>query len=101
MVAEEQNRMVEEFFRDADLLVHDTQYTQEEYESAKLGWGHTSFEYAIAAAKRAGVKKIALFHHEPIRGDEQMDGLAEEYCASATNGDPEIFFAQEGMEIDI
>lgn len=101
LVAEEQNRMLEEFFRDADLLVHDTQYTQDEYESTKLGWGHTSFEYAIAAAERAGVKKMALFHHEPIRSDDEMDKLAEEYCPPGRHGDLEIFFAREGMEIDI
>ncbi len=101
MVAEEQNRMLEEFFRGADLLIHDSQYTQEEYESSKIGWGHTSFEYAIAAASRAGVKKMALFHHEPIRTDDQMEELDKKYCGEGKYDDLEIFFAREGMEIDI
>ena len=101
LVAEEQNRMLEEFFRDADLLIHDSQYTQQEYESSKIGWGHTSYEYAIAAARRAGVKKMALFHHEPIRTDDQMEELDKQYCGEGKQGDLEVFFAREGMEIDI
>lgn len=101
LVAEEQNRMLEEFFRDADLLIHDSQYTQQEYESSKIGWGHTSYEYAIAAARRAGVKKMALFHHEPIRTDDQMEELDKQYCGQGKQGDLEVFFAREGMEIDI
>ena len=101
LVAEEQNKMLEEFYRGADLLIHDTQYTQQEYESSKIGWGHTSLEYAIAAASRAGVKKMALYHHEPIRTDDQMDELAAKYCVSGKYGELEVFFAREGMEIEL
>jgi phosphoribosyl 1,2-cyclic phosphodiesterase len=98
-VAKEENERVEAFFAGADLLVHDTQYTQEEYESSKVGWGHTSFEYAIASVKRAGVKRAALFHHEPLRTDSEIDGLAKTYCGSENTGETEVFFAREGMEV--
>ena len=100
LVAEEQNKVIEQFFAGADLLIHDSQYTEEEY-ATRVGWGHTTFEYAIAAANRAGVKKLALFHHDPDRTDDQIDQLAEEYCQPGKYGDTEIFFAREGMEIDL
>ncbi len=100
LVAQEQNGLLENFFAGADLLVHDTQYTDEEYVTSKLGWGHSSFEHAIAAAERGGVKKLALFHHEPVRNDEQMDLCAAKYCKSGSTG-TEVFFAREGMEIEL
>ncbi|MEA2082803.1 MAG: MBL fold metallo-hydrolase [Thermodesulfobacteriota bacterium] len=101
MVAEEQNKIVENFFAGADLLIYDTQYTRKEYESSKVGWGHSSFEYAVAAANRAGVKSMAFFHHEPMRTDAQMDELAEFYCEPGKHGPTRIFFAREGMEIEL
>ncbi|MBW2166985.1 MAG: MBL fold metallo-hydrolase [Deltaproteobacteria bacterium] len=99
--ARAENQRVEKFTAGADLLIYDAQYTQEEYESSKIGWGHSSCEYAIATAKQAGAKRLALFHHEPIRTDEQMDELAEKYCSRDHTGDTDIFFAREGMEIEL
>jgi len=99
-VAAEQNTVVEQFFAGADLLVHDAQYTEEEYAN-RVNWGHTSMEYAIAAANRAGVKKLALFHHDPDRTDEQLDELAKKYCEQHQSGDTEVFFAREGMVVDL
>jgi len=100
-IAIEQNKAVEDFFTGADLLVHDSQYTQKEYESSKLGWGHSSFEHICAAANRSGVKTLALFHHEPIRTDEQIDGLAKIHCNAGGYGKTKIFFAREGVAVDI
>lgn len=99
-VAQEQNQAIEEFFRGADLLVHDSQYTDEEYK-ARVDWGHSTFEWAIAAANRAGVKKLALFHHDPDRTDEQIDEMAKTYCERGRYGDTEVFFAREGQDITI
>ena len=100
LVADEQNKVIEQFFSGADLLIHDAQYTEEEY-ATKIGWGHTSIEHSIAAANRAGVKKLALFHHDPDRTDAQIDEMAKIYCEPGRYGDTEIFFAREGMEIDV
>lgn len=100
-VAREENQRIEQFFKGADLLIHDTQYTQEEYAASKTGWGHTSFEHAIAAAKRADVKKMALFHHEPMRTDAQIDELASKYFNPSYTGELECFFARDGMEIEL
>ena len=100
MVAREQNKMVVDFFNQADLLIHDTQYTGREYHSDKIGWGHTPFEYAIDSAHKANVKKMVLFHHDPLRTDAQLDELGKIYCNS-TKAKPHIFFARESMEIDV
>lgn len=100
-VACEQNAELERFVAGADLLVYDAQYTHQEYESSKVGWGHTSMEEAIAVAKRNNIKKMALFHHDPMRTDDQLDDLAKIYCQPDGNDGLEIFFAQEGMEIEL
>ncbi|MCK5438263.1 MAG: MBL fold metallo-hydrolase, partial [Desulfobulbaceae bacterium] len=59
------------------------------------------FEYAIAAANRAGVKSMAFFHHEPMRTDAQIDELAEFYCEPGKYGPTRTFFAREEMEIEL
>lgn len=97
--AREQNQVLENFFRGADLLVHDAQYTRVEYEQGKVGWGHTPIEDAIAAAVRAEVKQLALFHHDPERSDDQLDAMTDLYCTTDANHPLRIFFAQEGQEI--
>ena len=100
LVAEEQNAIIEQFFAGADFLIHDAQYTEEEYRT-KVGWGHSCIEWAVSSARRAGVKKLALFHHDPDRTDVQLDYLTEKYCQPGDNGGMEVFFAREGSEIDL
>jgi len=97
-VAREQNEELERFIAGADLLVYDAQYTRQEYAS-KVGWGHTPMEDAIAVARRNQIKKLALFHHEPMRTDEQLDEIAEILCHSDQTSGTEVFFARERMEI--
>jgi phosphoribosyl 1,2-cyclic phosphodiesterase len=99
-VAIEQNLAIERFFAGADLLICDAQYTDAEY-SSHIDWGHTTMEYAIAAANRAKVKKLALFHHDPDRSDAALDELAKIYCQPGKFGDTEVFYAREGMEIEL
>jgi ribonuclease BN (tRNA processing enzyme) len=64
------------FISGADLLIHDAQYTAEEY-PAKAGWGHSSIEYAVKIGQHAGVNRIALTHHDPLRDDEAIDRVLE------------------------
>lgn len=74
-----------EFLRDADFVIHDAQYTAAEY-PAKIGWGHSTIEYAVDVAMAANVKKLALYHHDPNRGDDAVDQLvstARERVAAA------------------
>jgi len=63
--------------RDADLLVHDAQYSQAEYPS-HAGWGHSTFEDALTLAEAAGARQLAFFHHDPLHSDDQIDALVEE-----------------------
>ncbi|MFO8100745.1 MAG: MBL fold metallo-hydrolase [Dehalococcoidia bacterium] len=90
------NARVIEFARGADLLIHDAQYTPEELLTRK-GWGHSSWEQAIEVGERAGVKKLALFHHDPDHDDSMLGGI-EAQCRDRF---PAAFMAREGMEIEL
>jgi phosphoribosyl 1,2-cyclic phosphodiesterase len=60
----------------SDLLIHDAQYTDEEYEQ-RVGWGHSSFRHAFEFAAYTGVKNLVPFHHDPSHNDEMLDELLE------------------------
>jgi ribonuclease BN (tRNA processing enzyme) len=62
------------FARNADVLVHDTMFTEQEWKSRR-GWGHSSFEAAIELAADAGIGTLVLFHHDPSHDDDTMDEL--------------------------
>ena len=96
-----ENSRLEKFFEGADLLIYDAQYLRKEYESSRVGWGHSAIEYAIETAQRAQVKRLALFHHDPERTDAQLDALASAYCKGDRDKEIEIFFAREGMRVEI
>jgi phosphoribosyl 1,2-cyclic phosphodiesterase len=82
--------------RDADLLIHDAQYTPEEL-NGKRGWGHSSWEQAAEVAKKAGVKRLALFHHDPEHTDSFLLRIEKECQESFQNS----FLAREGAQIRI
>jgi phosphoribosyl 1,2-cyclic phosphodiesterase len=58
--------------RDADLMIYDSTYTDEEF-SQYVGWGHSTWQQAVRLGAAAGVKKIAIFHHDPARNDAALD----------------------------
>jgi len=97
--ARDGNSGMREFFDSADLVIHDAQYAQEEYEASKIGWGHTSIEQAITRAKESNVSRLALFHHDPNRTDEELDRFSAKYCCPEFSGDLEVFFAREGLRV--
>lgn len=86
--------------RDADVLLHDAQYTGEEYAS-RVGWGHSTVEHAVRYARAAGAKRLVLFHHDPLRSDAELvtfrERAAELWGSDASP--PEL--AGEGMEIGV
>jgi len=89
-----------DFLADADLVIHDSQYTIAEYPQ-KIGWGHTPAEWAVDYAVAARAKRLALTHHDPLRDDDALDRLVE-MCrqrASAAGSGLEIFAAAEGQEL--
>jgi len=85
-----------DFCKNADLLVHEAQYTPEQLK-AHPGWGHSSYDQAIEVAERAGVKKLAITHHDPEHNDEFLTKLEKE-CQKKY---PNCIFARERMEITI
>ena len=102
LAAKEENEKVLRFYEGANLMVHDSQYTHEEYIDSKLGWGHSSFEYVINSAHKSGIERLALFHHDPQRSDKHLAALEEQF-QNSVNGktDMEIFVAREGAEIEV
>jgi phosphoribosyl 1,2-cyclic phosphodiesterase len=59
-----------------DLLIHDAQYTADEYRS-RVGWGHSSVDHVLAFAELAGVGRLVTFHHDPGHSDDALDGMHE------------------------
>jgi phosphoribosyl 1,2-cyclic phosphodiesterase len=66
--------------RDANLLIHDCQYTDDEY-PAHLGWGHSPVSDALAFANRSGAERVLLFHHDPLHSDDFLDAFGIHACA--------------------
>jgi phosphoribosyl 1,2-cyclic phosphodiesterase len=86
-----------EFVQGADVLIHDAQYTAVDYERLKRGFGHSTIEMAVAAARAGHVGELILFHHEPVYDDDQLDRME----AEARNQFAHSRSAYEGMEIDL
>ena len=84
----------------ADLVIHDAQYTPEEY-PAKKNWGHSTFEYVVALATVAGVRKVALTHHDPAHDDAFLTALEARAQAAvrAWKAPVEVFCAYEGLDL--
>lgn len=66
------------FCKGADILIHDAQYTPQEIPDRR-GWGHSNYEDAIDLARRADVKRLVLFHHDPSRADVELQSI-EDRC---------------------
>ncbi len=64
----------------ADLLIHDAQYTDDEYPD-HLGWGHSSLADALAFGRRADARRLLLFHHDPLHGDDFLDAVGADALA--------------------
>ncbi len=86
------------FARDCDLLIHDSQYTTQDYMSpvfSKQGFGHSTFEMAVEQAKIAHAKKLAFFHLDPTYDDEKLECVEKYYIQKMDTA----FIAREGQEI--
>jgi phosphoribosyl 1,2-cyclic phosphodiesterase len=79
--------------RDASLLIHDCQYTDDEYPD-HLGWGHAPLSDALVFGQRARAEQLLLFHHDPLHSDDFLDGLRDRVPSSAR-------LAKEGDEIEV
>ena len=85
------------FIEHTDLLIHDAQYTEQEYQRMKQGFGHSTIKMAVETARAANVRELVLFHHDPAYDDMQLDRMEAEARASFAH----TRSAYEGMEINI
>jgi phosphoribosyl 1,2-cyclic phosphodiesterase len=88
--------------RGADLVLHDAQYTDEEYQRTR-GWGHSTYSAAVDLAAAAQVARFGLCHHDPDRSDDDLDARVMD-CRQRLAGAGsrvDCFAACEGMEIDL
>ena len=98
--AKEENMRILHFMSGADILIHDTQFTTEEYQK-HLGWGHSSYDIAIEAALMADVKKLVFFHHDPNATDELLRTMEKRYQNEVKGkSNLEIIMAREGLKLD-
>jgi ribonuclease BN (tRNA processing enzyme) len=86
--------------RNVDLLIYDTQFTPEEYRQ-KPHWGHSTPDDAIAIAREAGVHTLALYHHAPLRTDDEQDAILAAYSAQLAGSGLALVAAREGLELDL
>ncbi|NQZ58139.1 MAG: MBL fold metallo-hydrolase [Lentisphaeraceae bacterium] len=89
-----------DFISDADLLIADGQYTDEEY-ATKVGWGHSSISRLLKVAHKAKVKQVAVYHHDPTHTDKFLDELSTNYLHKYQDRKPlmEVFWAREGLTL--
>jgi phosphoribosyl 1,2-cyclic phosphodiesterase len=88
-----------------DLLIHDAQYTPEEF-AHKAHWGHCTMAYALLVAREAGARRLCLFHHDPAHSDDQLDRLHAEVRAqigagASCSGPDEVIGAREGLQLQL
>jgi phosphoribosyl 1,2-cyclic phosphodiesterase len=81
----------------ADIFINDAQYTPEQLEVSRKGWGHSSWREGVKVARHAGAKTLVLFHHDPDSTDRMVDGLLRQ----AREEFDSVFAASEGMVITL
>lgn len=88
------------FAKNCDLLIHDAQYTTEDYlspNSPKQGYGHSTYDMAIEVMKQSAAKNLAFFHYDPSYDDAKLSRIGEHYMPLGKN----VFMAYEGLEFDL
>jgi len=84
----------------ADVLIYDATYTDEEYhspKSSKVGWGHSTWQEAVKVAKAANAKRLVIFHHDPLHNDDFLDNVGEQVAQHFPNS----LMAREGLSIQL
>ncbi|MES2125865.1 MAG: MBL fold metallo-hydrolase [Pseudomonadota bacterium] len=98
---EERQAAIDQCMHGVDALIVDCSYTREEYPS-KQGWGHGTFDAALATAVRVGAKALYCTHHEPTRSDNELEAVFAEVMARHTlPKELKVFLAFEGLEVEL
>jgi ribonuclease BN (tRNA processing enzyme) len=85
---------------DADVLIHDAQYFDNEYDD-HVGWGHSSISHAVALAELAGADHLIAFHHDPDHDDDALDRTYRPIQADGATGSCQVTPAREGMSFAV
>lgn len=93
------NRFME-FVNNADVLIHDAQYTLEDYKN-KIGWGHSAHEVVLQTAAEAGVKHLFLMHHDPDADDDTIQNIHRKLIPAWNSQFASCTFAIEGTEFKL
>lgn len=86
--------------QDADVMIYDATYTDEEYsseKSSKVGWGHSTWQEGVRLAEAANVKTFVIFHHDPLHNDDFLDAVGRQ----AADRFPRAVMAKEGMVLSL
>ena len=88
--------------KDADILIHDAQYTPDDYRKKK-GWGHSCYIDTVNTAIDAGVKELYLYHHDPNYDDKAMEIIEDEANSIIEDRSAELkcYVAKEGMKVEL
>ena len=99
---EQRGRAIDQAMAGVDALIVDCSYTQAEY-PAKQGWGHGTFDSALAMALRVGAKALYCTHHEPTRSDADLEAVFAEVMArhAPLPAGLKVYLAYEGLEVDL
>jgi phosphoribosyl 1,2-cyclic phosphodiesterase len=100
--AREERAELVKFLQGCDILILDTQYTDEEYQ-VHIGWGHGSLSTAVSLALDASVRKLILFHHDPAHDDKMIDKMLKtaQKIAAKSESHLEVEAAREGAEMTL
>jgi ribonuclease BN (tRNA processing enzyme) len=85
---------------EADLLIHDCQFTPEEYRG-RFGWGHSTTEQVAHFADKAEVDRLMLFHHDPMHSDDQLEQMREDVIERWGFDGDRCTLAAEGLELSV
>jgi len=91
-----ENEKLIQFLKNVDILIHDSQYTNEEY-PVHIGWGHSTLDTAVQTAAAAGVKTLVFFHHDPSHTDTQLKRFEKIY----SKREVKCIMAKEGMTLKL
>jgi phosphoribosyl 1,2-cyclic phosphodiesterase len=101
------DKAVIKFIAGADVVIHDTQFTTEEYESSSMivqGFGHSTYAMALDNVTQAKAKKLVCIHYNPAHTDDKLTELQAHYLPygmSKEFGDIPVLLSKEGMEIEV
>jgi ribonuclease BN (tRNA processing enzyme) len=85
---------------DADILLHDSQYTEDEY-LQRVGWGHSSVVHVVTFADICRVRQLVMFHHDPLHTDADLEALLKRAMELWPEGRANPVLAYEGMKLDL